>query len=432
MTVTAVAEAGEIFSPADPVTAELALLLARLGELATQPTETTDAARIDSIAFLERIKAAAAAAQHERMVVFAQSQVDQQLTQVLRDPRAVGRGIADQIALACHVSLFEGSKRLGTARVLHTELPHTAALLRDGRISEYAVELIVTETRHLTPELRRQVDARLATEIAELSPRKAGKLARKYAIEADQKGYLQRGRTERGNRRVSIRPAPDTMTLLTGYLPVEQGVACYAALRRHTDTLVAAGDQRNRDQIMADTFIERITGRAIATDVNVEVGIVMPIEALLDPESNRSADLTGYGPMPNGIVRDILADTQGKKWWRRLFTMPDGGPLVGGDPKRRRFDGWLARLIDIRDGGTCRDAFCDAPIRHIDHIEQRRHGGPTSYANGRGECARGNYVREMPGWTVETVNDGLGTEPHTVRTTTPTGHVYTSRAGPAP
>ena len=45
---------------------------------------------------------------------------------------------------------------------------------------------------------------------------------------------------------------------------------------------------------------------------------------------------------------------------------------------------------------------------------------------------RGNYVREMPGWKVETVHDGLGDQPHTVRTTTPTGHTYTSRAGPAP
>jgi hypothetical protein len=36
----------------------------------------------------------------------------------------------------------------------------------------------------------------------------------------------------------------------------------------------------------------------------------------------------------------------------------------------------------------------------------------------------------MPGWHVETIHDGLGDQPHTVRTTTPTGHTYTSRAGP--
>ena len=41
-----------------------------------------------------------------------------------------------------------------------------------------------------------------------------------------------------------------------------------------------------------------------------------------------------------------------------------------------------------------------------------------------------SYVREMPGWRVELVHDGLGRHPHTVRTTTPTGHTYVSRAGP--
>ena len=90
----------------------------------------------------------------------------------------------------------------------------------------------------------------------------------------------------------------------------------------------------------------------------------------------------------------------------------------------------LGHLIRVRDGGRCRDPFCDAPIRHLDHIHPHRAGGPTSLANGRGVCARGNYVREMPGWRVELVHDGLGRHPHTVRTTTPTGHTYVSRAGP--
>jgi hypothetical protein len=43
------------------------------------------------------------------------------------------------------------------------------------------------------------------------------------------------------------------MAVLTGYLPLEQGIACYAALRQHADTAVATEDGRTRDQIMADT-----------------------------------------------------------------------------------------------------------------------------------------------------------------------------------
>ena len=433
MTAAVVAEAGETSWPVESMTTELRVVLARLGDLAVHDVPAGDAARIDRIALLERVKAAAAAAQHEQMVAFAWSHVAQQESQVLHDPRAVGRGIADQIALACGIAPSEGSRRLGVARALHAELPATAALLREGVISEYVAGLVVTETRHLAADRRGAVDARIAAAgIAGLSPRRAAINARKYAYEADPPAYVQRGRTQRRHRRVSLRPAPDTMSLLTAYLPAEQGVACWAALRRHTDTLVSAGDQRTRDQIMSDTLVERITGQVRAHDVNIEVGIVMPLEAVLDPDSSRTAHLTGHGPLPAGIARDIVADSAGHRGWRRLFAMPAGGPLIGGDPRRRRFYGWLARLIAIRDGGTCRDPFCDAAISHIDHIARRSAGGPTSFTNGRGVCARGNYVREMPGWKVETIHNGLGHQPHTVTTTTPTGHTYTSRAGPSP
>ena len=219
------------------------------------------------------------------------------------------------------------------------------------------------------------------------------------------------------------------MSVLSGFLPVEQGVACLAALRKHTDAVVAAGDTRTRGQIMADTLVERVTGQVRAADVNVEVGIVLPIDALIDPETGGAADVTGHRPLPAEIVHEILADTAGHRWWRRLFATPAGG-LVGADPRRRCFDGVLGHLVRVRDGGRCRDPFCDAPIRHLDHIRPHRAGGPTSLVNGRGVCARGNYVREMPGWRVELVHDGLGRHPHTVCTTTPTGHTYVSRAGP--
>ena len=59
----------------------------------------SDGERIDRIARLEKLKAAAGALQAAESVRFAQSQVELQLAAGVH-PRAVGRGIADQIALA--------------------------------------------------------------------------------------------------------------------------------------------------------------------------------------------------------------------------------------------------------------------------------------------------------------------------------------------
>ena len=378
--------------------AEIAALVTRLGMLAAEPAPGSYADRIDRIATFEQLRGALAAAQQAEMVAFARSQVDTHIAHSAEhalDPRAVGRGIGDQIGLACHTSPFHGSRRLTIARTLTFDLPGVRELLAAGRISEDIATVVVSETRHLDSEHRRLVDQQIIDGgIDHLSPARATALVRKLAYDADRAGYVARGRTARTDRRVGLRPAPDTMSVLSGLLPVEQGVACLAALRQHTDAVVAAGDARTRDQIMADTLVERVTGQTHAADVNVEVGIVVPADALLDPDHGGAADITGYGPVPAQIAHDLLVDTDGKRWWRRLFATPTGA-LVGADPRRRCFDGVLAHLIRTRDGGRCRDPFCDAPIRHLDHINPHRAGGPTSLANGRGVCARGNYVRSL-------------------------------------
>ena len=223
------------------------------------------------------------------------------------------------------------------------------------------------------------------------------------------------------------------MSLLTGYLPAEQGVACLKALRDHTDKTKAAGDRRCRDQIMADTLVERVTGQAHAADVNVELQIAMPLDALLDAHNGKPVpvQLDGYGDLPADLAHDLLATSKGRLWWRRLYAEPVGGPLLGGHPHRRNFDGYLRKLIMWRDR-RCRDPYCEAPIRHIDHIERYADGGLTVFPNGRGVCERGNYVREMPGWHIKVIDAGLLARPHTVHITTPTGHHYLSRAPDPP
>src|SRR4029453_2817251 len=92
--------------------------------------------------------------------------------------------------------------------------------------------------------------------------------------------------------------------------------------------------------------------------------------------------------------------------------------------------GPLAALSRLGDR-PCRDPYCDAPIRHLDHVHRHTDGGPSTLANGRGLYERGNYTREMPGWHATLTHDGLHGRPHTVTITTPTGHTYT-RSAPQP
>ncbi|HZA32691.1 MAG TPA: DUF222 domain-containing protein, partial [Propionibacteriaceae bacterium] len=295
----------------DGMLSELAAAVAACADLRDVGV-VSDAKRIDRIARLEKLKAAAAALQAAESVRFAQSQVELQLAAGVH-PRAVGGGIADQIALACHVSPTEGSRRLGIARALWFDLPETFGLLTTGRVSEYVGSLVVSETRHLPAPIRRPVDHQMvAAGIGGMGPRRAAACARKLRMRLTRRA-LSRGAGPSGSiARVGLRPAPDTMAILSGYLPVEQGVACLAALRRHADTVCAGGDGRSRDQIMADTLVERLTGQAAAADVNIELLLLMPLNSLLNPTDATAAEIAGYGPVPAGIAGDLLRSSRGR------------------------------------------------------------------------------------------------------------------------
>jgi hypothetical protein len=115
-------------------------------------------------------------------------------------------------------------------------------------------------------------------------------------------------------------------------------------------------------------------------------------------------------------------------WLRRLYRHPDTGALVGMDRERRCFDGGLRRFLVLRDR-TCRTPWCDAPVRHADHVVPAEAGGPTSADNGQGLCQACNHAKQAPGWRAVPDPGGAG---QAVTTITPTGHAYTSRAPDPP
>lgn len=404
-----------------PTVEELTVLLQRLGG---EDRVDTDAERIDLITALESLKGAAAAAQARLSVAFDASQRSLQAAKGV-PAKKQGLGIPAQVALARRDSPNKGARHLGLARALVTEMPHTLRALAEGRISEWRATILVRETALLTAEHRTRVDAALADRLADLGDRGVEREARKLAYELDPGSAIRRAQRANSDRRVSIRPAPDTMSYVTGLLPVAQGVAVHAALTKHANALRSAGDPRSRGQIMADTFVERLTGQAQAPDSPVEVHLVMTDRTLLG-EDDTAARLVGYGPIPAALARSLIrpgsvAD-QARVWVRRLFTNPATGDLIAMDSRRREFPAALRQFLVIRDE-VCRTPWCDAPIRHADHVHRAADGGATSAANGQGLCEACNQAKEAVGWEYSTSRGAPG-GPVTVRT--PTGHRYTS------
>ncbi len=330
-----------------------------------------DMALIDAIAVLERIKGAAAAAQARFTAAFKASQLQtQQAAGVRRGD--LGKGIGAQIALARHESPHRGARLVGLADALVNEMPHTMAALTAGEISEWRATLVARETACLTRQDRREVDTRLAGCLGRLSDRAVIAAARTLAYALDPASVVARSARAAEERRVTIRPAPDTMTLVSALLPAAQGVAAFATLTRAADTQRAAGDTRSRGQLMADTLVERLTGQTTADQVPVEIQLVMTSHTLLTAD-HTPARLAGYGPIPAATARALIRglDARTRAWVRRLFTDPHTGQLSALETTRRLFDGPLRRAVIIRDD-YCRTPWCGAPIRHLDHPIPRR------------------------------------------------------------
>ena len=115
----------------DALVVRLDEMLADLADAVADHSPASDADRIDRLASLEKLRAATAALQAAESVRFAQSQVAEQLAADVH-PEAIGRGIAEQIGLACHISPVTAARRLNTARALWFELPETYAQLTVG------------------------------------------------------------------------------------------------------------------------------------------------------------------------------------------------------------------------------------------------------------------------------------------------------------
>ena len=315
--------------------------------------------------------------------------------------------------------------------------------------------------------------------------------ARAAAYRRDPRTVTQRAAHAATERTVTLRPAPDTMCYVTALLPVSAGVAVQAALTRHADTARAAGDPRTRGQLKADALVERITGTPGGI-TGIEIQLVMTDRTLLaaDAEPARlpgygvvpagwarelltsggQAAGTGHGlrdtagtvgggagslgtatgPQtgtdgePPGVLQpgtdagpgggtaagpDPVTDPREdlRIWLRRLYTAPGTGDLVALDSRARIFPPGLRRFVTVRDA-TCRTPYCDAPIRHLDHIVPWHDGGETTAANGAGLCEACNHTKETPGWRVKPRPGPR----HTLQVTTPTGHTYHSTAPPLP
>jgi Domain of unknown function (DUF222) len=148
--------------------------------------------------------------------------------------------VASEIALARRDSPARGNRHLGFAKALVYELPHTLAALEYGALSEWRATLIVRESACLEVEDRRVLDAELCADVSKLEGMGDAWItaaAKDIAYRLNAQAVVDRAAKAEADRTVTIRPAPECMTYVSALLPVAQGVAVYAALKKTVEVM---------------------------------------------------------------------------------------------------------------------------------------------------------------------------------------------------
>jgi hypothetical protein len=421
-----------------------------------------DVAAVELLSELESLKNTIAAAQASLAVTLKESRIAGRAHQ----PAATReRGIGAEVALARRESPHRGGIHLGLAVVLCAELPHTLAAMEAGWCSEWRAVQVAQGTACLSLADRTSIDTELMADPATTQ----GWGDRRFRAEVDRLAYaadpvaaVERRAKAVAERHTSLRPAPDGMTRFSAVLPLEQGVAVHATLGRAADTARVAGDERARGQVMADALVAAVLGNregatgqragSVAESVAARAGTwnttvaptapqapVVPVavqvtlsDATLLNLPGEAGDEPGWVaapgvapvPLPAEDVRDLVAcaSKAGLASLRRLYTDP-GGQLVTMESRSRTFPAGLAQFLAVRDR-SCRTPYCDAPVRHRDHVTPWADGGATTAENGQGLCEACNQAKEATGWIAQVTD----TDPHEVETTSPSGHRHRSRA----
>jgi hypothetical protein len=176
-----------------------------------------------------------------------------------------------------------------------------------------------------------------------------------------------------------------------------------------SDVLGQTGaDQTGADQTGADqTFtsagnlakqkkIKNINRKPISINVTIDLPTLLGI-------AENPAQLTGYGPIPASLARELAADGN----WQRFITDPRSGELLDLGRKSYRPSQYLVDFLLARDR-TCRFPGCRYPAHRsdIDHVTPWDEGGKTTPENLGALCRRHHRLKTHGGWKVTSASDG--------------------------
>ncbi|MBA2738953.1 MAG: DUF222 domain-containing protein [Nocardioidaceae bacterium] len=433
--------------------------------------ELTPAELMERIGAQERLASAAQAVQARDLAAFGAARLAQDRVEGVPE-HLLGRTAVIEVGLRLRVAPATACGRLADATRAVADHPQLLALVGTGRVSMSGLRRVTSVTEILTPSQRRLVDSELAQDAlrAALSPGQLERAAHRRVLAVDPGAAARRAVVARRDRRgVRLGDPVDGVAGVYATLRAEEALAVFGSLDRTARGMRRDGDGRSIDALLADLFVERVTGaRLVPTagpppswtsvdgwepwtwsnpppwppldadpgpadrawddwsrsagagevvsahraperrlPLHLEVQVVISAATLLGIDDAPGL-LRGYGAVSADVIREIVDDADasgGRTVLRGLFCDPADGRLLAMDSTARLFSGGLRQFALNRDQ-LCR--LSGGRIVDVDHVHEHQDGGPTSAANGQSLGKLAHVVKDHPGITVRTTNGLAG------------------------
>ncbi|MCW2598655.1 MAG: hypothetical protein JWM02_484 [Frankiales bacterium] len=216
-----------------------------------------------------------------------------------------------ELAGTARIGQGRAATQLSDARRLDEVLTGTLALLAQGGLFQQTAELLLSLTRHCTPDVQAEVEARVLTQVAPVTTTDARRIIERAIpeVEADLDPQLTKERLERARRQraVWISARPDAMVQIGADLDVLRGhrwsLDFEELVRAQKVADRKGGVERSQDQRRADVFAE-LPGRHRALIQAIQQGQITELLAIAqcDPELAEQLEAVAASPAARPVA----------------------------------------------------------------------------------------------------------------------------------
>ncbi|GGB99369.1 HNH endonuclease signature motif containing protein [Cellulomonas carbonis] len=389
---------------------------------------------------LDEVGLTGAVAAWDRMASWVAAQQARVVLELARRERprlAPDSYVADMIG--CEMSVTRRAAQVLVDRAWALDAaPAVADAMMRGEVAVAKADAILRGTEHLPAELAAVVQATVLPDAAHRTvPQLRDALRRaELACAPDlAAGRHERARAERG---VWLRPSTDAMAWVNALLPAADAMRVMTAV----DALATScgpdddrpADARRADALtdLATTVLDRgtdLTGAPLPVHQGRRPHLQVTVTlAALCGDTDTSAELAGYGPVPASVARAIAAEAS----WTFLAVDARSGQVVDRSASSYRPSAAVTRAVVDRDV-TCTFPGCrvPAPRCDLDHTvpfdPRRPAADQTTTANLAALCRHHHRLKTHARWTP--VHDRTT---GTTTWTTPDGVTYSRDPVPVP